>query len=64
MDPSVLRIEPLISARFSHIPPINVPKYSKFLLDDDQAICLGNEREHKKDGPEKGLIKKSFFSLT
>lgn len=39
-DPSALRIEPLLSARFSYIPPVNVPRYQKFPLGDGQPIYL------------------------
>lgn len=39
-DPSALRIEPLLSARFSYIAPVNVPRYQKFPLGDGQPIHL------------------------
>jgi hypothetical protein len=39
-DPSVVRIEPLLSARFSHIPPVNVARYQKYPLGDGQPIHL------------------------
>ncbi|KAJ6216321.1 hypothetical protein RDWZM_007478 [Blomia tropicalis] len=39
-DPSALRIEPLISARFSKIPPVNVPRFQKFPCGDGQPIHL------------------------
>ncbi|XP_054155190.1 protein retinal degeneration B-like isoform X2 [Oppia nitens] len=39
-DPSVLRLEPLLSARFSHIPPVNVSRYQKYPLGDGQPIHL------------------------
>ncbi|KAH9419779.1 Membrane-associated phosphatidylinositol transfer protein 2 [Dermatophagoides pteronyssinus] len=39
-DPSALRLEPLLSARFSYIPAINVARYQKFPLGDGQPIHL------------------------
>lgn len=42
-DPSALRIEPLLSARFSYITPVNVPRYQKFPLGDGQPIHLRND---------------------
>nr|CFW94244.1 Eka-PI transferase 1 protein [Euperipatoides kanangrensis] len=35
-DPSGSRIEPLLSARFSMLPPINITRYQKFPLGDGQ----------------------------
>ncbi|CAG2119866.1 unnamed protein product, partial [Medioppia subpectinata] len=35
-----MRLEPLLSARFSHIPPVNVPRYQKYPLGDGQPIHL------------------------
>ena len=40
MDPTVSRIEPLLSARFSLVPPINVPKYQKFPFGDGYSLSL------------------------
>lgn len=31
-DPLAIRIEPLLSARFSSIPPVNIPRYIKYPL--------------------------------
>ncbi|XP_076344495.1 protein retinal degeneration B-like isoform X3 [Tachypleus tridentatus] len=39
-DPSALRIEPLLSARFSQLPPVNVPRYQKYPLGDGHSIQL------------------------
>lgn len=39
-DPSALRIEPLLNARFSYIPAINVARYQKYPLGDGQPIHL------------------------
>ncbi|XP_076306047.1 protein retinal degeneration B-like isoform X2 [Tachypleus tridentatus] len=39
-DPSAVRIEPLLSARFSHLPPVNVARYQKYPLGDGQPIHL------------------------
>lgn len=45
-DPSALRIEPLLSARFSYIAPVNVPRYQKFPLGDGQPIHLRTLFQH------------------
>lgn len=39
-DPVAARLEPLISARFSILPPINVPRYAKFPLGSGQPCHL------------------------
>ncbi|KAK6638198.1 hypothetical protein RUM44_008626 [Polyplax serrata] len=39
-DPVATRLEPLISARFSVIPPINVARYQKYPLGDGQPYHL------------------------
>ncbi|XP_048582255.1 protein retinal degeneration B isoform X2 [Nematostella vectensis] len=41
-DPSASRIEPLILPQFSHIIPVNVPRYHKFPLGDGQSHQLHN----------------------
>jgi len=40
-DPSAARLEPLLSARFSMLPPINIPRYQKYPLGNGQPyhIC-------------------------
>ncbi|KAH9393496.1 Membrane-associated phosphatidylinositol transfer protein 2 [Tyrophagus putrescentiae] len=43
-DPSALRIEPLLSARFSYIAPVSVPRYQKFPLGDVMARWWGSKR--------------------
>lgn len=40
MDPTISRIEPLLSARFSLVPPVNVPKYQKFPHGDGHSLSL------------------------
>ncbi|XP_055327532.1 protein retinal degeneration B-like [Paramacrobiotus metropolitanus] len=39
-DPSALRIEPLLSAKFSFIKPVSVPRYQKFPLGDGRSYYL------------------------
>lgn len=39
-DPVAARIEPLISARFSMLPPVNVARYQKYPLGDGQPYHL------------------------
>lgn len=39
-DPVAARLEPLLSARFSILPPINVPRYAKFPLGNGQPCHL------------------------
>ncbi|OQR75841.1 membrane-associated phosphatidylinositol transfer protein 2-like [Tropilaelaps mercedesae] len=39
-DSLALRIEPLISAKFSQIPPVTVPRFQKYPLGDGQPIHL------------------------
>ncbi|XP_064461362.1 protein retinal degeneration B-like isoform X2 [Ornithodoros turicata] len=39
-DPLAARVEPLISARFSQLPPVNVPRYQKYPLGDGQPLHL------------------------
>ncbi|XP_013794792.1 protein retinal degeneration B-like isoform X2 [Limulus polyphemus] len=39
-DPSAVRIEPLLSARFSQLPPVNVARYQKYPLGDGQPFHL------------------------
>ncbi|XP_022246959.1 protein retinal degeneration B-like isoform X2 [Limulus polyphemus] len=39
-DPSAVRIEPLLSVRFSQLPPVNVPRYQKYPLGDGHSIQL------------------------
>lgn len=39
-DPVATRLEPIISARFSMIPPVNVARYQKFPLGDGQPYHL------------------------
>lgn len=49
-DPVASRIEPLLSARFSMLPPINIPRYQKYPLGNGQPYHLltqkwwGNKR--------------------
>ncbi|XP_034239882.1 protein retinal degeneration B isoform X2 [Thrips palmi] len=49
-DPVAARIEPLLSARFSMLPPINIPRYQKYPLGNGQPYHLltqkwwGNKR--------------------
>lgn len=39
-DPVAARLEPLLSARFSILPPINVARYAKYPLGDGQPYHL------------------------
>jgi len=39
-DPVAARLEPLLSARFSMLPPINVARYQKYPLGDGQPYHL------------------------
>lgn len=39
-DPIAARMEPLLSARFSMLPPINVPRYTKYPLGNGQSYHL------------------------
>lgn len=39
-DPIASRMEPLLSARFSMLPPINVPRYAKYPLGNGQPYHL------------------------
>ena len=37
-DPIATRIEPLVSARFSLLPPLNIPRYQKYPLGDGHSL--------------------------
>ncbi|GFN94445.1 membrane-associated phosphatidylinositol transfer protein 2 [Plakobranchus ocellatus] len=37
-DPTAVRLEPLINDNFSHIPPVNVCRYTKFPLGDGEPV--------------------------
>lgn len=39
-DPLAIRVEPLISARFSVIPPVTIPRYAKYPLGDGMPTSL------------------------
>ncbi|XP_054289278.1 protein retinal degeneration B isoform X3 [Macrosteles quadrilineatus] len=39
-DPVAVRLEPLISARFSILPPVNIPRYQKYPLGNGQPYHL------------------------
>lgn len=39
-DPIASRIEPLLSARFSMLPPVNIPRYAKYPLGNGQPYHL------------------------
>ncbi|XP_023216410.1 protein retinal degeneration B-like isoform X2 [Centruroides sculpturatus] len=39
-DPSAVRVEPLLSARFSQLSPVNIPRYQKYPLGDGQPVHL------------------------
>lgn len=47
-DPVAARIEPLLSARFSMLPPINIPRYQKYPLGNGQPYHLCKLRAAKK----------------
>ncbi|XP_013118765.2 protein retinal degeneration B isoform X1 [Stomoxys calcitrans] len=39
-DPTASRLEPLLSARFSMLPPVNIPRYAKYPLGNGQPLHL------------------------
>jgi len=39
-DPIACRIEPLLSAKFSRVPPVNVPRYQKYPMGDGASLFL------------------------
>lgn len=39
-DPTASRLEPLLSARFSMLAPVNVPRYAKYPLGNGQPLHL------------------------
>ncbi|XP_040577128.1 protein retinal degeneration B isoform X4 [Lepeophtheirus salmonis] len=39
-DPIACRIEPLLSARFSRVPPVNVSRYQKYPMGDGTCLSL------------------------
>ena len=39
-DPLAVRLEPLLSARFSLLPPVTIPRYNKYPLGDGQPTHL------------------------
>lgn len=39
-NPCASRIEPLLSARFAQLAPINIPRYQKYPLGDGQSLHL------------------------
>ncbi|KAL7635918.1 UNVERIFIED_CONTAM: hypothetical protein RMT77_013735 [Armadillidium vulgare] len=39
-DPLAVRLEPLLSARFSLLPPVTIPRYTKYPLGDGQPTHL------------------------
>ncbi|KAL3856433.1 hypothetical protein ACJMK2_011194 [Sinanodonta woodiana] len=39
-DPTAVRIEPLIDFSFRHIPPVHVPRYTRFPMGDAESIHL------------------------
>ena len=39
-DPLSCRLEPLLSAKFSRVPPINVPRYQKYPMGDGASLSL------------------------
>jgi len=39
-DPIASRLEPLLSARFSILSPVNVPRYAKYPLGNGQPLHL------------------------
>lgn len=42
-DPVASRLEPLLSARFSLLPPVNVARYTKYPLGNGQPHHLGKK---------------------
>lgn len=46
-DPIASRIEPLLSARFSMLPPINIPRYAKYPLGNGQPYHLRKCHHHR-----------------
>ncbi|XP_022208491.2 protein retinal degeneration B isoform X3 [Drosophila obscura] len=53
-DPIAARLEPLLSARFSILSPVNVPRYAKYPLGNGQALHLleviQSHPQHFNDG--------------
>lgn len=47
-DPVAARIEPLLSARFSMLPPINIPRYQKYPLGNGQPYHLCKSSSNQK----------------
>lgn len=45
-DPIASRIEPLLSARFSMLPPVNIPRYAKYPLGNGQPYHLCKCHSH------------------
>ncbi len=39
-DPLACRLEPLLSAKFSRVPPVNVPRYQKYPMGDGVSLSL------------------------
>lgn len=39
-DPTAARLEPLLSARFSMLSPVNIPRYAKFPLGNGVPMHL------------------------
>ncbi|KAK3581976.1 hypothetical protein CHS0354_003237 [Potamilus streckersoni] len=39
-DPTAVRIEPLIDFSFKHIPPVHVPRYTRFPMGDAESVHL------------------------
>ena len=39
-DPLACRVEPLLSATFSRVPPMNVPRYQKYPMGDGASLSL------------------------
>ena len=39
-DPIACRVEPLLSARFSRVPPVNVARYQKYPMGDGACLSL------------------------
>lgn len=60
-DPVAARLEPLLSARFSILPPVNVARYAKYPLGNGQPYHLRKYTLSKKLRHSKKKFSNFFF---
>lgn len=58
-DPTASRLEPLLSARFSMLAPVNIPRYAKYPLGNGQPLHLCE----KTSTIQKFCINKQLFPI-